>query len=569
MSYPDIDDGNFYKITNKKYARYKIPKETRTLKEICFPKEFQLQMPQLFLAEYINPKTPYRGIMVYHGLGSGKTCSAIQIAEKFKKNSQVIIVLPAALETNFRSELRSFCAGSNYLSDTERLVLKNLSPASYEYKEIIKMSDERINKYYTIYSYDKFVKLLKLNKLKFKNTLLIIDEVHNMVSETGTRYEELYNAVHSADDTLRLVILTGTPIYNSPEEIALTMNLLLPDDKQLPIGKKFVNEFMDITYKKNGPVYNVKNMDLFKEAIKGFLSYYAGAPPHTYPRSELFFVKTKISDKQYKLYKKIIAAESKMTKMKDYVNEDITNNFFIASRSVSNIVFPNNKLGDKGFESMMDDDYSVARMKELSSKFVKILRKIKKCEGTVFVYSNFKEYAGIKTFAKFLEHQHFKNYEMDGPGARRYAFWTGDETKMYKEEVRAVFNNKNNVDGSQIKVVLGSSAIKEGVSLQRLAEIHIIDVYWNFSRMNQIIGRGIRFCSHKDVPYRKQQVNVYIYLAVHPDIKISIDEYILKMALNKELINKQFERALKESGVDCQLFKNANNRSGDEIVCEI
>lgn len=569
MSYVDIDDDNFYSFINKKYAKYKIPNEKKTLRQICFPKKFQLQLPQLFLAEYINPKTPYKGILVYHGLGSGKSCAAIQIAEKFKRVSSIIIVLPAALESNFRSELRSLCGGNNYLKDNERLTLGNIHPSSNEYKEIIKRTDERINKYYTIYSYDKFVKLLKNDKLNLENTLLVIDEIHNMVSETGIRYEELYNAVHSTDESTRLVILTGTPIYNAPEEIALTMNLLLPDDKQLPTGRNFTKKFMDIKYTKSGPIYNVKNMDTFKKSLKGYLSYYQGAPTYVYPRSELFFVKVKMSDKQYKLYKKIVAIESKGTKIKDYVNEEISNSFFIASRAVSNVVFPNGKLREKGFESMTDDDYSISSMRELSPKFTKILRKIKKCEGTVFVYSNFKEYAGIKTFAKFLEYQHFKNYNSNGGGKRRFAIWSGDESKMYKEEIKAVFNNVNNVDGSQLKVILGSSAIKEGVSFLRLAEIHIIDVYWNFSRMNQIIGRGIRFCSHKDMPYEKQLVNVYIYLAVDPDIKISIDEYILKMALNKELINKQFKKTLKESAIDCELFMNANLVSDEDIICDI
>ena len=569
MSYVDVDDENFNNFINKKYAKYKIPKEKKTMREICYPKQFQLQLPQLFLAQFINPKTIYKGVLIYHGLGSGKTITAIEIAENFKNKSAIIIVLPASLQTNFQSELRSPIIGNYYLTDTERLILKNNAPSSEIYKDIIRKSDARIAKYYTIYSYDIFVRLLKQNKLDFDNTLLIIDEAHNMISETGTRYEELYNAVHSADDSLRLVLLTGTPIKNLPSEIALTMNLLLPEDNQLPTDKEFVKEFMNISYTKNGPVYSVKNMDYFKETIRGYVSYFRGADPISYPRSEIFFVKTKMSNKQYRLYKKIIRVESKNTQVKDYVNEEISNSFFIATRAVSNIVFPNNKLGEKGFESMTDDDYTVSKMRELSPKFVKILRKIKKCEGTVFVYSNFKQYAGLKTFAAFLEHQHFKNYETAGPGSRRYSFWTGGENKMYKEEVRAVFNNKNNADGSQIKVILGSASIREGVTLLRLQEIHLIDVSWNFSKMNQIIGRGIRFCSHKDVPYDKQLVNVYFYLATDPDIKVSIDEYILKMAINKEIINKQFEKNMKEAAIDCELFKNANTKAGeDDYICD-
>lgn len=566
--YVDINNKNFYRFINKKYAKYKIPKTHKTMKEICFPSKYEFQIPQKFLAEFINPNTPYKGILVWHRIGAGKTCTAINIAEKFKELRKIMIVLPASLKGNFRSELRSPCAGNNYLTENERNMLKRFHPSSSEYREIIKRSDERINKYYTIYSYNKFVELVKLNKLQLKNTLLIIDEVHNMISETGTYYESLYDAIHSAPDSLRLVIMSATPIFDKPMEIALTMNLLLRD-KQIPVGQEFINTFMDITYTKKGPIYRVKNMDIFKEYVKGYVSYYRGAPPYVFPRSELFFVKTRMSERQQKLYRKIIAKEAKTSRINDYVNIDISNSFFIGTRMVSNIVFPNGKIGEDGYDSLLDRHLSTANIGEYSPKFLKILRKIKRCDGTVFVYSNFKEYGGIKTFVRLLEYHNFKNYETNGAGRKRFAIWSGDQDPMLKEEIKAVYNNKNNEDGSQIKVILGSPSIKEGVSLLRVQQVHIMEPYWNFSRLDQVIGRAIRFCSHKDVPLDRQLVKVYIYMAVHPKIKRSIDEHIMNMALVKKMVNTQFEKALKEAAVDCELFKNANVYPGEEnIICE-
>jgi hypothetical protein len=563
--YVDVNDDNFYKFINRTYAKYKIPKKQKTLKEICFPQKYEFQIPQKFLAEFINPKTPYKGILVYHRIGAGKTCTAINIAEKFKKLKKIMIVLPASLKGNFRSELRSPCAGNNYLEENERILLKKYHPSSQEYKDIIIKSDARINKYYTIYSYNKFIELIKIKNLDLNNTLLIIDEVHNMISETGTYYESLYDTIHSAPDDMRLVIMSATPIFDKPIEIALTMNLLL-HDKQLPTGHKFIDTFMDITYTQKGPTYKVKNMDLFKDYVRGYVSYYRGAPPYVFPRSELFFVRTKMSDKQQRLYRKIIAKESKTSHVKDYVNIDISNSFFIGTRMVSNFVFPNGKIGKAGYDSLVENDFSIANIREFSPKFLKILRKIKHCEGTVFVYSNFKEYGGIRTFVRLLEHHGFKNYEDYSGGKKRFAIWSGDQSPQLKEEVKAVFNNKNNQDGSQIKVICGSPAVKEGISFLRVQEVHIIEPYWNISKISQIIGRAIRFCSHKDVPYEKQLVKVYIYMAVHPKIKTSIDEYIMKMALVKDSINSQFEKALKEAAIDCELFKYANE---PDLICEV
>ncbi len=568
LSYVNVDDPNFYEFIDEKYSKYKIPPKQKTFKQFCFPSKYEFQIPQQFLAEYINPKTPYKGLLIYHRIGAGKTCTAIKIAENFKNKSKIMIVVPASLKGNFRSELRSLCADDHYLTSKERSELKILHPSSDEYKSIIKVSDDRIDKYYTIYSYNKFVDLIKQNKINLTNTLLIIDEVHNMISETGTYYESLYETIHSAPDNMRLVIMTATPIFDKPNEIALTMNLLVRN-KQLPVGPDFVSTFMDIRYNSKGPVYHVKNMDLFKEFVKGYVSYYRGAPPYVFPKSELFFVRTKMSDLQKTVYQKITGKEVKQTKVRDYVNENISNNFFIGTRMISNIVYPNEKVGLKGYNSLTDEDLTIAKIREYSPKFLKILRKIKRCNGTVFVYSNFKEYGGIRVFARLLEFHRFKNYEFNGSGPRRFAIWSGDQDPIYKEEVKAIFNNKDNEFGSKIKVILGSSSIKEGVSFLRVQEVHIMEPYWNFSRMEQIIGRAIRFCSHKDVELDRQLVKVYIYLAVHPDIKMSIDERMMKMALDKKMINSAFEKALKEAAIDCELFKNANVYPGEQdIQCE-
>jgi superfamily II DNA or RNA helicase len=138
-----------------------------------------------------------------------------------------------------------------------------------------------------------------------------------------------------------------------------------------------------------------------------------------------------------------------------------------------------------------------------------------------------------------------------------------------KEEIKKVFNQKENMDGSKIKIMLGSPSIKEGVSLLRVEEIHILEPYWNLSRIQQIIGRGIRFCSHKDLPKYKQVVNVYLYLATHQKEEQTIDEYIWSLAKNKNKLIEQFEQILKENAIDCELFHTRNYYKTDEqkLIC--
>mgnify|MGYP000400900166 CR=1 FL=1 len=581
MSYPDTKDPRFYKKLNTKFSRFTIPKKKKTFKQICFPDSFQLQIPQKFLAQYINPNSPYRGVLIYHRIGAGKTCTAVNIGEKWKEHRRVVVVTPASLKGNFKNELRSLCAGNNYLSDKERKLLKELHPKSKEYQDIIKVSDKRIDQHYTVLSYNKFVELSNEGDLNLRNSVLIVDEVQNMVSATGSFYETLYETIHNAPSSLRIVLLSATPMFDKPLEIALTMNLLrLP--KELPIGKDFEKMFIKIRKSSSGRyIYNAKNLDIFKDRIKGYVSFFRGAPPYAFPEGIIRYKKVKMSPFQYKTYLTVLASEEKdnkkLKKIKDsgkiFRDGDIIkipNNFFIGSRVVSNIAFPNKMINEKGLESLEGKCLTVDCLEKFSPKFHKILKKINRCSGTVFVYSNFKEHGGIKTFVKILEAHGYKDYRKFGEGKKRFAIWSGDESTEVKEEIKAVFNNKNNFDGSKLKIMLGSPSIKEGVSLLRVQQVHILEPYWNQSRLDQVIGRAIRYCSHKDMPLEKRAVKVYIYIAWHPKEKESIDQYIQKLASTKKKLISQFESALKESAVDCTLFKHANVYSKDEdIQCEV
>jgi len=307
---------------------------------------------------------------------------------------------------------------------------------------------------------------------------------------------------------------------------------------------------------------------LFKEYVKGYVSYFAGAPAIAFPRSEMHISKVEMSKYQVDLYKRVFKKEVGLNK-KVKLDTEISNSFFIGTRLISNFVFPNGKLNEEGFESMTKRDFDVDRLEKYSPKFLKVLSRIRRCKGLVFVYSNFREYGGIATFAAMLKHYGYKNYIDRGAGKKTFAIWSGETSDIKKDEIKNTFNNKKNEYGANIKIILGSPSISVGVSLFRVQQIHILDASWNFSKMLQIIGRGIRFCSHRDLEYERQLVKVYIYLSVHPSLDISIDQYILNLALQKQKVNLGFEMALKEAAIDCTLFENANQLGNDgKIICD-
>ena len=570
--YPKITDDDFYKKINKTYAKYKIKKNKLTYNEFCFPKEYILQLPQQFVANYINPATPYKSLLIYHRIGSGKTCSAIQIAEAFKHVRKIIVVVPASLKSNFRDELRSPCAGDSYLTNKERSQLKKLQPNESEYINIIEKSNKRIDKVYTIYSYNKFISLAQDNEIKLKNSVLIIDEIQNMISDNGTYYQVLYDLIQDAPTDLRIVLLSASPMYDKAHEIAYLMNLLRMDT-DLPINKHFYDTFVSSS---NGEL-NVINMDIFKNAIKGHISYFRGAPPYIFPEMIIKYIKCPMSDFQYKAYQDVSKNENlQLTKkmlLKDSLSiRDLPNSFFFGTRVISNIVFPNKKLNNAGYKSLTFSKI-LEELEIYSIKFFRMMRKIKKSKGKIFIYSGFKEFGGLHTIAKILDAHGYKDYAKHGVGYKRYAIWTGDTKYSDKDEIKNVYNHIDNLYGNKIRILLGSPSIKEGVSLHAVRQVHVIDPYWNQSRIDQIIGRACRFCSHKHLPKDERNVSVYIYIAVCPkdvEYNLTIDEYMADVTLFKHKIVHEFEKALKESAVDCELNKNANIFKGDDTFsCSI
>ncbi len=549
--------------------KFTIKPNKKSMKELCVPKKFKLQISQKFLGEFFK-QSKMKGILVYHKIGAGKTCTAINMAENLKNKMDIMVVLPAALIGNFRGELRSECPGDEYISSNDRKKLSKLKPNDCKFQSIIKKSDKKIDKYYTIYSYHKFVDLAKANKIKLKNTLLIIDEVQNMISETGSFHKNLKKMVDNSDDKTRVILLSATPMFDKPVEIAMTLNLLKPD-KELLTGTSFNQKYLSIRRNKEGVYYKAKNLKKFRKMIEGMVSYYRGAPPQTFPEQIFKTVRCNMSDFQYKSYLTAMSSEENFIRG-SFRNVDILKmptNFFIGPRIMSNVSFPNKSIGLTGFSSFADDALMIQNIRTYSVKFYKIYKKMSQSEGPVFIYSNFKDIGGLRSLVTFLEAHGYKNYKVHGEGEKRFAVWSGDEPHIVKEEIKFIFNQKENHNGSKLKIMLGSPSIKEGVSLLRVEQVHILEPYWNLARMQQIIGRAIRYCSHKDLPKRRRQVEVFLYLATYPNER-TIDQYIWNLAKKKYRLISQFENAIKEKAIDCEIFYEGNNYKDEEpLQCDI
>ena len=118
-------------------------------------------------------------------------------------------------------------------------------------------------------------------------------------------------------------------------------------------------------------------------------------------------------------------------------------------------------------------------MEKYYIKFYKIIKKIENGTGKTFFYSSFKNYGGIKSFVKVLKAYGYKDYMEHGEGKKRFTIWSGDQDQNAKREIESVYNNKKNLDGSKLRILLLSPSAKEGLSLYGVRQAHILENYWN------------------------------------------------------------------------------------------
>lgn len=328
--------------------------------------DFSLLIHQKIVRDYINNLTPYRGLLLYHGLGSGKTCSAIAIAEGIRTKKKVIIMTPASLKMNFHNELKK-CGNPLYkynqfwefvstegddemleqlhaILHISRAFIKKQGGAWFvnvqkksnfndlsveEHATLDKQLTEMIKHKYYFLNYNGlrmrsletksfFSSAIKKKENPFDNRVIIIDEAHNFVSRIINKLKTkkksismmLYNYLKSARNS-RLIFLTGTPIINYPNEIAVLFNMLRGNITTFTISltiksKKRINEnFLKTLFVKNGLL------------VSDYIEYSAGSRKLLITRNPFGFV----SDYKSKQYGGVMLNDQGDLTDTDFVNK--------------------------------------------------------------------------------------------------------------------------------------------------------------------------------------------------------------------------------------------------------
>ena len=124
--------------------------------------------------------------------------------------------------------------------------------------------------------------------------------------------------------------------------------------------------------------------------------------------------------------------------------------------------------------------------------------------------------------------------------------------------------------------MLATASAAEGISLSNVRQVHITEPYWNPVRIEQVMGRAVRICSHSQLPIEDRSVEVFLYIAVFTnkqtkesftirskDKSLTTDQTIYEIATRKQKITSELFRLMKESSIDCSL----NSIENEPINC--
>jgi len=392
----------------------------------------------------------------------------------------------------------------------------------------------------------------------------------------------------------------------------------------------------------------VKNAFMFQKRIQGLVSYFKGSDERLLPKRidqahEL--VKVEMSDAQFLRYLEVRWDEIKIDSRRGRnpgLDEDI-GSYRANSRLVCNYAVPPEFKGDN--ELITDENFTSDKkelilekiranpkrflsddaLKVFSPKFLEMVKNVRDAMGeppynNQFIYSNYTSLEGARIFGAILEQNGFQEYKLKKtqagyiedpslkPDMPAFMFFTGSETdKLARDYCRQIFNQNPEADfptslkdslKARVCILIGSKSAAEGITLRNVRNVHITESHWNPARLDQVIGRAIRICSHADLPMDERTVKVRIYITVFnqeqqtgtegPNIVLirrndivlkrydveqpidafmSTDEYLYEKSYEKERINKSIITLLKQSAVDCEIHRKLHARNGEIIQC--
>lgn len=521
-----LNENDVYSDINNKFEFININNQTGQLKNY-----------QIFLRNYLNPNTPYKSLLLHHDTGTGKTLTSINIMLEFLNKTDIhIIVKNKLLINNYKQQIRQFYG--------------NIKLDNVYFHTLLTFAKKRY--------------------ISLKNSLIIIDEVHNIIN--NSLYEQFIK-IKLKNPNIRIVLLTATPIFDNISEIFEISNLLNDKHNQLPIRNDLIkNKYIyEPKSYKNRPNFFLSGGNVLwitklgenelLNKLKGKVSYLkVNDTDKNYP-SIKYIGSTKYSDQSL-----VICPMSKI--QEDLYIENIEKNTDTLFKMPIYISILGIKSFDRSFK-LINADYNLyiskngilekSVLKNYSTKLYSLLENITELinqPGTIFIYSNFVNDSGVAIVKALLKENGFKYYfENKTLLQKTFISFEDNTNETSKKNILQVFNSPENKNGDIIKIFIGSPMTAEGINFKNIRQMHILDPHWNYSRVEQITGRAKRFKSHELLDKKYRNIKVYRYASVSNKAKYSIDLFKYELSFEKNWAIKTIENSIKKIAIDCHINK--------------
>jgi len=470
--------------------------------------DIQLQEHQQRIADRISTEDPR--LLVYHGLGSGKSLSSLAAAEAAKEQNgeDYGVVVPASLRGNFDKEIKKFTRNSN--------------------PEIMSYTGLALGK-----------------KFQTPPKTLIMDEAHRLRNPGSASSA---GAAEAAAQAKRLLLLTGSPITNSPTDLANLLSML--HNKSIT-PEEFEKRYIDYKTVRPGllgwlrgakpgvkPV--VKNEKELRNLLRGKVDYQPSKTPDGVNVNEEV-VRVPLSAEQQKIQKAIRTKippgflwklDQEFPLSKDELAK--LNSFLTGLRQVS--------LSTQPFRADKDPAKAFTQSAKLQTAFKNLQQTLAEDKRKkAIIYSNFID-SGLAPYAAGLEKAKIP-----------HAFFHGGVSPKARQAAVDAYNQ------GKLRALLIGPAGAEGLSTKGTSLIQLLDPHWHESRSQQARGRGLRFDSHVGLPEELKNVKVQRYLSASQDPSFlgklmgyqrerTGDEVLEHLTADKERLNEIFRQILKEEG---------------------
>jgi hypothetical protein len=536
------------------------------------------------------------------------------------QDKKVLVVASAAVQDNFQTQIFDMsrvsldpisgileskqCTGRRYLDMLLRIENEPKNWSNPDVRDRLeKTSKKLIDEFYEFAAYASFGNVLndKLTGTEaevaknlawvhetFDNRLVIIDEAHNL-RESGD--EGVSKGVTVAMEKLvkiannmTLVFLSATPMFDTFDEIVFFMNLCLWNDRtQAPTQSVVITDFFnpDATLKSGGAG------ERFRDWCQQYVSFVKGDSPFTFPfrlpapksvstsRPKSFLGKS-IGDGEDLQYISLVVSEAQGLQ-KDILNKvertdatEPTKKFAYMQPTIITLPKPSFeevfRVEGKQYAYVNEKCLSTELLPNYSAKYASIINTLLHSKGIALVYSNYKKY-GARPFAMALEEHGFSsangpnllaNPAYSGTSKGKYILLTSDVSESEIQKLIERVKSPKNRNGEQIRVIVTSPIVSEGVDFRYVRQIHILDPWWNSSRIEQVVGRGLRTCSHQLLPFEDQNCTVYFHVVRSGD-RECFDEYTYRTKVVPKAIKiARVRKVMAESAMDCPLMNTLN-----------